>query len=98
MTYRVLSCSVSSTCYCSCWVRRFHWVMDVSSPYYCCCHHFGWVMGMRCVAMHLELAAAAAAAVVMAPCGRTVAAGVAALPCDMVVVVAVHIVSSEKNK
>jgi hypothetical protein len=46
----------------------------------------------------LELAAAAAATVVMAPCGRTVVAGVVALPCDMVVVVvAVHVVSSEKK-
>jgi hypothetical protein len=31
--------------------------------------------------MSLELAAAAAATVVMALCGRTVVAGVAALPC-----------------
>jgi hypothetical protein len=45
----------------------------------------------------LELAAAAAATVVTAPCGRTVVAGVAALPCAMVVVVAVHVVSSEKK-
>jgi hypothetical protein len=35
----------------------------------------------------LELAAAAAATVVMAPCGRTVVAGIAALPCDMVVII-----------
>jgi hypothetical protein len=55
---------------------------------------------MRHVVTRLELAAAAAqaATVVMAPCGRTVVAGVAALPCDMVVVVvAVHVVSSEKK-
>jgi hypothetical protein len=55
-------------------------------------------MGMRHVVTRLELAAAAAATVVMVPCGRTVVAGVAALPCDMVVVVvAVHVVSSEKK-
>jgi hypothetical protein len=54
-------------------------------------------MGMRRVVTRLELAAAATAAtVVTAPCGRTVVAGVAALPCAMVVV-AVHVVSSEKK-
>jgi hypothetical protein len=47
-----------------------------------------------------ELAAAAAATVVTAPCGRTVVAGVATLPCAMVMVPvgAVHVVSYGKKK
>jgi hypothetical protein len=50
---------------------------------------------MRRVVTCLELAAAAT---VTAPCNRTVVAGVAALPCAMVVaVVAVHVVSSGKK-
>jgi hypothetical protein len=76
MTYQASRRSVSSTCYCCCWARRFRWVMD-----------------MRRVP--LQLAAAAATAVTV-PCGRTVVVGVAALPCDMVVV-AVHVVSSVKE-
>jgi hypothetical protein len=66
---------------------------SVSSTCYCCCwaRHFRWVMDMRRVP--LQLAAAAAATAVTAPCGRTVVAGVAALPCDIVVVVAVHVVA-----
>jgi hypothetical protein len=54
---------------------------------------FRWVMDMRRIPLQL---AAAAATAVTAPCGRTVVAGVAALWCDMVVVVAVHVVSSVK--
>jgi hypothetical protein len=77
MTYQASRRSVSSTCYCCCWARRFHWVMDMRR-------------------IPLQLAAAAAATAVTAPCGRTVVAGVAALPCAMVVV-AVHVVSSVKE-
>jgi hypothetical protein len=70
---------------------------SVLSPYYCCCHRFGWEMGMRRVVTRLE-PAAAAATVVTALCNRTVVAGVAVLPCAMVVVVvAVHVISSEKK-
>jgi hypothetical protein len=56
-------------------------------------------MDMRRVPLQLAAAAAAAAATaVTAPCNRTVVAGVAALPCAMVVVVvAVHVVSSVKE-
>jgi hypothetical protein len=50
-----------------------------STCYCCCCHRFRWVMGMRRIP--LELAAAADATAVTALCGRTIVAGVAALPC-----------------
>jgi hypothetical protein len=68
---------------------------SVSSTCCVCCCRFHWVMGMKPVP--LELAAADAAAAVTAPCSRTVVAGVAALRCAMVVVVAVHAVSSVKE-